>query len=373
MTRTVNAGALILAGFEGTEPDTPELRDLEALGVGGYILFGRNVASTDQVHALLAGIRDRAQGRPLLFAVDQEGGRVARLRAPLTEWPPMAGLGDTGDIALARDVGAALARELRALGFNVDFAPVLDLRYPQTTDAIGDRSLGSEPELVTRLGQALIEGIQGQGVLACAKHFPGHGHVAVDSHRELPTCSLDGAQLRSADMKPFIGAIQAGVGSIMTAHVVYPSLDPTKPGTLSYPVLSGLLRGELGFSGPIFTDDLGMGAISEIGGIGSAGVQAVRAGADGLLVCRHLQAVREVVDHLEAACQEDEAFASRCVESRKRLEAAASAFPPRPQPLHELAKALGTAQHRALAERVRANLPEAGADGDPTAYDSGRA
>lgn len=372
MTGTWKAGALVLAGFEGTEPDSDELRALEALGVGGYILFGRNVSSPEQVHGLLGGIRERAQGRPLFLAVDQEGGRVARLRAPLTEWPPMASLGALGDPGTAYQLGASLARELRAIGFNTDFAPVLDVRYPETTDAIGDRSLGADPETVATLGRALIEGIQEQGVLACAKHFPGHGHVEADSHIELPRCPLTLDQMRASDLRPFVEAIQSKVGAVMTAHVVYESIDSTNPGTLSYSVLHDLLRGDLGFSGVIFTDDLGMGAISATDSIGEAAVRSVRAGADGLLVCRHLDAVREVTEHLEEACRGDEAFAARCRESQARLLATARAFPPAPEPIDTLPSVLGTTAHQALASQIRTANPESLIAADPTTYDTGR-
>ena len=372
MSQTSGPGALVLAGFEGTEPDSEELRALEALGVGGYIVFGRNVESPAQVHALLDSIRARAEGRPLLLAVDQEGGRVARLRAPLTEWPPMAQLGDTRDEALAREVGAGIARELQALGFNLDFAPVLDIRYPKTTDAIGDRSLGPDPSSVAKLGRALIEGIQGQGVLACAKHFPGHGHVTADSHYELPCCRLKPDELHQSDLVPFREAIFAGVGAIMTAHVVYEEVDPKNPATLSYSILTDLLRLKLGFDGVIFTDDLGMGAISETGGIGQAAVRSVRAGADGLLVCRHLDAVREVVDHLNEACEQDPSFAARCGQSRAKLVDAAQSFPARPQPVEALATTLGTPAHQELAVRASAAVASGGPSPDPTTYDTKR-
>jgi len=360
-TRDPLAG-LVLAGFEGTQAHCDEVEALAALGVGGFIVFARNVDSPLQVHGLLEELCAMCPDRDLLLAVDQEGGRVARLRSPLTEWPPMARLGDSNDEALAEQVGRAIGEELRALGFNLNFAPVLDVRCADTTIAIGDRSLSSDPERVARLGSALVTGLQSAGIMACAKHFPGHGHVAEDSHHELPVCPLDEHSLRRDHLPPFAAAIDAGVGSVMTAHVIYPGLGSEEAATVSPRLLGTLLRQEMGFDGVLFTDDLGMGAITANGTVGEAAVAAVRAGADGLLVCRHLEAVSEVVRALRAAADEDPGFAARCEESLERLRIAAARFPRQSHPAAQLKEVLGAAERQALSARLQTEGQPAGAD-----------
>ena len=342
---------LVLAGFEGT--DLAGAQPLLELGVGGFVLFGRNVVDPAQVHGLLGDLR-AAAGRDLLLAVDQEGGRVARLREPLTVWPPMARLGEAGDADLAERVGAALASEVGAVGFNLVFAPVLDVHFEGTTLAIGDRALAESTEVVAELGAALARGIQGAGLAACGKHFPGHGHVTVDSHLELPRCELGEAELMDRHVAAFEPAIRGGVASIMTAHVVYPALDE-QPATLSSTWIDGVLRNRLGFGGVVFTDDLEMGAIVRGHGLGEAAVAAVRAGVDGLLVCSKLEGNREVVRALRAAADGDKAFAARCEQSLGRLADLAAQHPPRPASEGELAACLGRPEHRALASRLGAS------------------
>jgi beta-N-acetylhexosaminidase len=344
---------LVLAGFEGHSADSEEIASLADLGVGGFILFARNVDSPLQVHTLLNGLRRQCPTRELLLAVDQEGGRVARLRSPLTVWPPMAELGATEDEDLARQVGKAMGAELRVLGFNVNFAPVLDVLCEETTIAIGDRSLGADPLHVARLGSALIEGLQSAGIIACGKHFPGHGHVAEDSHHELPICPLSEDRWRSDHLPPFSAAIKAGVISMMTAHVVYPGLGVHTAATLSSRIMTDLLRSELGFEGVLFSDDLGMGAITKNGNVGEAAVAAVRAGVDGLLVCRNLSAVTEVVASLRTTAEADRDFADRCMESLDRLRAAAQRHPSTPSPAARLPMLLGPLSHQTLAARLK--------------------
>ncbi len=338
---------LVRPGFHGTSADDPEPTALAALGVGGFVIFGRNVESPEQVHSLLAGLREKRGD--VLFAVDQEGGRVARLRAPLTVWPAMEKVGDVGDVDTAREVGRALGAEIAAVGFNVVFAPVLDVRFEGTTIAIGDRALSKDAATVAALGNALIDGFQQAGLVACGKHFPGHGHVTVDSHLELPRCPLDEPTLRRDHLAPFAAAVEAGVDSIMTAHVVYPAIDD-EPATLSERWIGGVLRKELGFEGVVFTDDLEMGAITKGSGIADAAVRAVRAGVDGLLVCSRRDEVGAVVERLRAEADSDPAFAARCEDALNRLRRLADSHPPRPAT--DLAAHIGVAEHQALARRI---------------------
>jgi len=351
---------LILAGFPGLTADNAEVDARAALGVGGWIVFGRNVESPAQVAELLRGLAERSDA-PLL-CVDQEGGRVARLRAPLTVWPPMGVVGERGDPALAEDVGRALAAELAAVGFTLDFAPVLDVNSHAENPVIGDRAFGADPHAVIATGIPLLDGLQSTGLAACAKHFPGHGHVDTDSHYALPVCHLSREDL-DAHLAPFRAAIEAGVASVMTAHVVYPAVDAENPATLSPAWIDGILRRELGFDGPVLTDDLEMGAIVDQVGIGEAAVRAIRAGVDGLLVCHRLDRMQEVVAALRAEADADPEFAARCGESLERLRSLAEAHPPQPVPLADLDAHIGV--HEDLAARLSTTVHAAA---DPTAF-----
>jgi len=350
---------LLLVGFPGTTADSEEVRARADLGVGGWIVFGRNVQSPAQVAQLLADLCALSPD-PTLLAIDQEGGRVARLRAPLTVWPPMSAVGGTGDPETAFAVGQALASEIAAVGFNLDFAPVLDVNSHAENPVIGDRALGSDSELVTALGVPLLSGIEAAGVAACAKHFPGHGHVDADSHYGLPVCHLSRGDLES-HLAPFRAAVNAGVASVMTAHVVYPAVDPVNPATLSSAWIDGVLRGELGFDGPVLTDDLEMGAIVNEGGIGDAVIRAVRAGVDGLLICHRLERMQEAVAALRGEADRDPEFAARCARSLQRLRALAARYPTAPAP--NLSQRIGV--HEGLAASLRS---ERVASVDPTAF-----
>ena len=265
---------------------TPEMRSLaREFQLGGVILFARNVEAPEQVAELSREIQQLSRDVPLWVSVDQEGGRVARLRAPFTEWPPMAVLGRSGDAGLASRFAKALAAELRAVGITLDYAPVLDIHTNPKNPVIGDRALAEEAGLVARLGAAIIAGLQENGVAACGKHFPGHGDTSVDSHVDLPLVEHSPDRIRRVECVPFVEAIRAGVAFIMTAHVLVPSLDRERPATLSRRIVGGLLREELGFEGVIVGDDLEMKAVATHYPVPDAAVQAVAAGCDGLLVC----------------------------------------------------------------------------------------
>jgi beta-N-acetylhexosaminidase len=279
-------GQLLLGSLPATTIPV-ELRSLaREFQLGGVTLFGRNIEAPEQVAELSHDLQALASDLPLWIAVDQEGGRVARLKAPFTEWPPMAVLGRSGDVTLALRFAAALAAELRAVGITLDYAPVLDIHTNPKNPVIGDRALADNAELVATLGRAIIRGLQDNGVAACGKHFPGHGDTSVDSHFELPVVEHPPDRIRRVEAVPFRGAIQAGVAFIMTAHVLVPSLDENKPATLSRRIVYDLLREELGFQGVILSDDLEMKALAATYSVGDAAVQAVAAGCDGVLVCR---------------------------------------------------------------------------------------
>jgi beta-N-acetylhexosaminidase len=280
-----HVGQLIIAGFSGpTIPD--ELRAVaREYDLGGIILFGRNIETPEQVSELAYDAQSMAQELPLWVSIDQEGGRVARLKEPFTIWPPMCTLGRSGDVPLAERFARALARELLAVGVTLNYAPVLDIHTNMRNPVIGDRALSDQAEDVARLGVAIIEGLQGEGVAACGKHFPGHGDTDSDSHHELPVVEQPPARLREVELVPFRAAVASDVAMIMTAHVLYPLLDAERPATLSPCVVTEILRQELRFPGLIATDDLSMQAITADWSVERASVVAVAAGCDSLLLC----------------------------------------------------------------------------------------
>jgi beta-N-acetylhexosaminidase len=309
MSLAERIGQLFMVGFDGTEV-TPDLRAwMATYGWGGVIIFGRNVESPAQLLTLTQGLQEavRARGHtPLLIAVDQEGGRVARLKAPFTAFPSMARVGQTGSAQLASRVGEAIAAELAAVGINVDMAPVLDVRSNPANTVIGDRAFSTDPQGVARLGTAFMRGMHAAGVLAVGKHFPGHGDTLLDSHVALPVCERTIAQLNACELLPFRAVIAAGLEAIMTAHVIYQAWDSCLPATLSSSVLTGILRGKMGFQGVIVSDDLGMAAVAETVPWEEVTVQALRAGVDLLLICHHRERQEQAYTRVLSAVQRGE-------------------------------------------------------------------
>jgi len=336
-------GQALFAGFAG--PTCPQpLLDLIAAGrIGGVVLFARNVVDPPQLRALVAQLRaHEPAGTPLVIAVDQEGGRVQRLRAPWTVWPPMRRLGerDTATDATAA-VAAALARELRDAGFDLDFAPVVDVDSNPANPVIGDRSFGRDAARVAAHARAFVGAMQEVGVACCAKHFPGHGDTALDSHLALPTLSHDLERLLAVELPPFAAAIDAGVASVMSAHVVFEAIDPHRPATFS-PDVMALLRERLGFDGLVFSDDLEMKAVADRWQPHEMVDLALAAGIDALLVCEHFDRVTAVLARLEQVpdAQIERALVRMAAFKRRfAARAGGTGVPPYPE-------------HRALAARV---------------------
>jgi beta-N-acetylhexosaminidase len=292
-----HVGRLAIVGFSGhSVPD--ELRRLVAeFDLGGVIYFPRNIVEPLQVAELSREVAALARSWPLWISVDQEGGRVARLKRPFTEWPPAETLGRSGDERLAERFAAALAAELTAVGINLDYAPVLDVRTNPRNDVIGDRALAERADVVARLGAAIIRALQRGGVAACGKHFPGHGDTLADSHFELPVVEHDRARLEAVECVPFRRAVAEGVATIMTAHVLAPAIDD-RPASLSPVLVTDLLKRSLGFEGVVISDDLGMKAISASTPKPEAARLAVAAGCDAVLLCH--ESADEQVAVLEA-------------------------------------------------------------------------
>jgi beta-N-acetylhexosaminidase len=273
------AGQVLIGGFTGVELSARYRSALERGERGGVILFRRNIGSLEQVMALTASVA--AVMPQTIIAVDQEGGRVARLGPPCLKLPPAMRLASRGE-AFVREVAKAQALELIHLGFTLNFAPVLDVHLEPDNPIIGDRAFGTAPEDAARLALAFASGAADGGLLTCGKHFPGHGATTTDSHLELPRVQRSRDALE-ADLLPFRRAAAAGLPSFMSAHVVYDALDPGRPATLSRRIMFDLLRGEIGFRGVVFSDDLLMKAIALPHG--DAAVAALEAGCDTLLVC----------------------------------------------------------------------------------------
>ncbi len=367
-------GQLAVVGFEGTSLPA----DIRALArefdLGGVILFARNVESPEQVAEIAREAQQLAQDLPLWVGIDQEGGRVARLRHPLTEWPPMQTLGRADDGALAGRFAAALARELLAVGISIDFAPVLDVLTNPKNPAIGDRALGDRAESVARLGAVIVRTLQESGLAACGKHFPGHGDTSVDSHLDLPLVEHPPDRLRAVEFVPFRAAIEAGVAAIMMGHLLVPSLDDRHPATLSRRIVSGLLRDELGFDGLVFTDDLDMKAISLQTPRERAVVSAIDAGCDVVLLCgvevgAHalaLEALIRAVEQEEIPRTRVDNALARQRGAKERFAASTPVAGPaglpgvsplsrewRPMPPRRLRAIVGCPEHQAVAEEMR--------------------
>jgi beta-N-acetylhexosaminidase len=348
-----HVGRLAIVGFTGhSVPD--ELRRLAAeFDLGGVIYFARNIVDPAQVAELSRECAGLKRDWPLWISVDQEGGRVARLKKPFTEWPPANTLGRSGDEKLAARFAVALSAELRAVGINLDYVPVLDVHTNPANPVIGDRALAERADEVARLGRVLIRELQAAGITACGKHFPGHGDTSTDSHEVLPIVEHDRKRLDAVELLPFRAAIAEGVATIMTAHVQVPVLDKDRPGSLSPIVTTQLLKQTLGFGGVVICDDLGMKAVSATMSLAEASVGAVTAGADAILLCNstteeQFVALEALIHAVEAArvplSRIDDAFA------RQRKMKEQFLRPGGPSPLD----VVGCAEHQAVAEQMAA-------------------
>lgn len=348
----MDLGQLLLVGFEGTKA-TPELKaSLKEMGAGGIILFKRNVENPRQLRRLVADLQDASEG-PLIVAIDQEGGRVARLGEPFTRLPPMVrlGLAAASDGDLAFQVGRVLGRELAAVGVNTDFAPVLDVATNPANPVIGDRALSPDAAAVARLGCEIIRGLQGEGVAACGKHFPGHGDTNVDSHQGLPVLHHTRARFDTCELVPFRAAIAAGVASIMTAHLMVPNLDRDAPATVSRAITTGILRQEMNFDGLVFTDCLTMEGIAAMHPTGESAWRAIAAGADVAVVCHDRGKQSAALEGLRRAAGEGLLDGTRVREAQARVTRFKEAYcaPRKDRPPLSV---IGCREHQAVVAKI---------------------
>jgi beta-N-acetylhexosaminidase len=353
--RTARTEALerLLLGFDGAMlPRT--LAMLLGEGLAGVAIYPRNFSSSSDLRSLTDELRRAAAG-PIVIGIDQEGGTKFSLPPPFTAWPSPAELGRLGDAALVEDVSRAIAIELHAAGVNTDFAPMLDLAVNPDSPVTRGRSFGRAPEEVARLGAAFLRGLAAEGVLACAKHFPGHGDTALDPHLALPAFDGTRERLQQEEFVPFAAAIEANVPMIMTAHILLPKIDPNLPASLSPSILDGMLRREMGFDGVIVADDLGMGALAHRYGCGDSAVMTLQAGTDIAMLCHDNSIVPGAIDALTAAIENgvfDSATwtASRARIARLRERIIAAEMPPPPLDV------IGCRKHLRLAQDIRNRL-----------------
>jgi beta-N-acetylhexosaminidase len=355
------AGQLIMVRLTGTELDAGTSGFLKANSVRGVCLFRQNMVDAGQLARLTADLR-AAMGPEALIALDQEGGAV--VRSTWVPAPPSAmALGAADDLELARNVGAAVARAVKALGFNWNFAPVLDLNNNPHNPVIAERSFGADPQRATELAMAWMAGSESEGVACCVKHFPGHGDTSVDSHRDLPTVDKPLAELEQFEFAPFrMAAPQAP--AMMTAHIVYPTLDAEFPATMSRRILTGLLREEWDYRGVIITDAMDMHAIAHRYGAGHAAVNALAAGADMVMALGTPEIQEETITAIAAAIDAGTLSAQDVAVRLARLSALARRYPcePRAYPEDGADRALmADGWRRALTARGEARRPAPGA------------
>lgn len=352
-------GQLVVVGFAGSSLPVELCRLVREFDLGGIILFSRNIEAPLQVAELSYAAQQLAVDLPLWISVDQEGGRVQRLRSPFTEWPAQSVFGRCDDGGLVDRFSRALAKELRMVGINLDYAPVLDIHTNIRNPVIGDRAVSSDPAKVSEIASAIIRAFQEEGVAACGKHFPGHGDTSVDSHHELPVVEQEESRLRNVELVPFRSAIEADVCALMTAHVRYPALDSEHPATLSETIIQGLLRDQMGFDGLLVSDDMEMGAIGKYMDVVDASVQAVTAGCDMLLVCsEETERQVKIIEQLIYAVEDGRLPEARVTKALERQRVAKEKYLQtslewRPPTEIELQEVIGNSAHERLASELR--------------------
>lgn len=364
-------GQLILAGIPDPHLGANTARLFEKVGVGGVILFKHNYENLDQLVQLNNSIQKTLmpqayRGMPLWIAVDQEGGRVQRFKQPFTVMPPQALWAKINSPKTCYDAGFILGKELRACGVNINFAPVIDVLQVDAK-AIGDRSFSSDPNVVANLGSAVVRGLQKSGIMAVAKHFPGHGSVVPDSHEELPVSPKTIEDLEAIDWIPFRKVIRSRVEGIMTAHILFNNIDASRPATLSRKLIQDWLRKDMRYQRLIFSDDLEMGAIQKKYELKEAAFLAIEAGCDQLLLGHEWERVEEVWQHLVKAFYDGvlpmarlEESISRIVDSKKR-----HLLPFKLTEISDAKLLVGHPSHRAIADAMaRGEVPDSLGEGE---------
>ncbi|HEY5525250.1 MAG TPA: beta-N-acetylhexosaminidase [Clostridium sp.] len=321
MTLEEKIGQMVIIGLDGYTMDDNTRMMIEDDRVGGFILFGENVKSSDQLLALVNSLKNTNSKNklPLFISVDQEGGRVNRMPGEFKNFPANQTIGKVNNGDFSYEIGSILGEEIKALGFNMDFAPVLDINSNPKNLVIGDRSFGTNAEVVSKLGIQTMKGIQTSGVIPVVKHFPGHGDTSVDSHIGLPSVDNDMNRLKSFELVPFNDAIKNGADAVMVAHILLNKIDSQNPASLSKTIITDILRTQLNFNGLVITDDMTMGAIVKNYTISNAAIKSVNAGSDIVLVCHGHDNEVAVIDALKKAVEEGTIPEERINESIYRI------------------------------------------------------
>ena len=312
-------GLFFTVGVKATELSAEERLFFKEAGLGGFILYQRNLSDPEQIVALCRSLWGLGAEYAPFIVIDAEGGRVHRLPPPFTHFPAPALIGQRNEADLAYRLGKATAAELALVGINLNLAPVLDVNSNPQNPVIGDRAFAGDPAKVIRLSEKWTEGLRDGGIIPCAKHFPGHGHTDRDSHLDLPVIDRSLDELRATEFPPFIDACRNGIEALMTAHVLYPALDPKLPATLSEPIVNGLLRHQLSYDGVVFSDDMEMKAIRDHYGLEEAALLAVGAGIDVLLYGHELDRALTAFEFLCARAETEPALRTRVENSYERI------------------------------------------------------
>lgn len=350
MSLRQQVGQLFMIGFEGTTVTKELASSITEWKPGGVILFARNLETTAQIVELTNDLHRLSPDSPLLISIDQEGGRVSRLPTEFTIFPPGQLVGDCNSSELAYAAAATTAAELRAVGINMNMAPVLDVNSNPQNPIIGDRAFGTTPAKVCEMALATMAGLQDNKIVACGKHFPGHGDTMTDSHKELPVVAASLERLHEIEWPPFRYVIEHGIVTLMTAHVLYQALDPKLPATLSPRIITTLLRDEMKFGGVVLTDDLEMHAIVDHYGVGEAAVRAFLAGCDVLLICKDRGREIEAIQAVEKAVTDGTISRMRLEMSLARLARLKQRFlhPYKPVTISDARLIVGCRTHKAL-------------------------
>jgi beta-N-acetylhexosaminidase len=321
MTLEEKIGQMLLVGIEGTSLDAEARSMISKDKVGGIILYADNITNLQGMVKLNNSLKKTNENNPapLFISVDQEGGRVSRLPKEFVSIPSSRAVGNTNDSGLARTMGELLGKELKVAGYNMNFAPVLDVNSNPKNPIIGDRSFGSTADKVTKMGLAEMKGLRSEGIIPVVKHFPGHGDTSVDSHLELPVVNKTERQLAKLEWIPFQAAIKEQAEAVMVAHILFPKLDPDKPASLSKVIIGKQLRGEMGYQGVVITDDLTMGAIMKHYDLAAAAIDTINAGSDILLIAHGYDNERLVVKKILQSVQNGSISESRIDESVYRI------------------------------------------------------
>jgi len=314
-------GQLVIVGLDGFTLDNNINNLIKEHKVSGVILFSKNVDNPNQLISLTNSLKTKnSQNKiPLFISVDEEGGRVSRIPTGIKKLPSNETIGKNNDSILSYNIGKIIGEELKTFGFNMDFAPVLDINSNPNNPIIGDRSFGSSPSIVNKLGIKTMEGIMDNNIISVVKHFPGHGDTAVDSHLELPVVKKDLTKLNAFELIPFKEAIKNNADAIMVSHILLNKIDPAYPASMSKTVITDILRGTLNFTGVVITDDMTMAAIIKYIDIGEAAVKSFNAGSDILLVCHEYDNQLKVINSLKTAVKNKVISENRLNESVYRI------------------------------------------------------